>query len=454
MRLMKTFFLSVFLTTSLASAPIDVHLNTSAKKESIYLAHTETKKSSISSQVLKRVESILRFDLNYSGSTKVVPKNPSLEALCKESALGNTETLASWQAAGVNYVVKPIAEEQSLQLLLLDTHKNTVLNFPKISLQGGMDNVRNKLHRLSDSVQKTIFGKEGVASTKILFTTTKSIPKKGEIGELWEVDYDGGNPRIVAREEALLVTPSYIPPAEGFKSRNALIISYAIGQPKIYAISLEGGSPNRLTPLRGNQLMPTVSRQRDQMAFISDASGNPDLFLQPFDPNKGAVGKPRQIFAARHATEGTPSFSPDGKKIAFVSNKDGLPRIYVMQIPLPGTKSNEINIHLLTKRNAACTAPNWSPDGKKIAFCSKARGIRQIWVYDLDLKEATQLTSGPIHKENPSFAPDSLHLTFNTAQETATQIYLLDIRDKSSVKITHGPGVKRFPAWQSTKLAR
>jgi len=52
------------------------------------------------------------------------------------------------------------------------------------------------------------------------------------------------------------------------------------------------------------------------MPFITT---NPDLFVQPYDPEQGPVGKPRQIFAARLSTQGTPTFSPNGKRIAFVS---------------------------------------------------------------------------------------------------------------------------------------
>jgi len=64
----------------------------------------------------------------------------------------------------------------------------------------------------------------------------------------------------------------------------------------------------------GSPINPCETR----IAFISDITGNPDLFLQDFSPEKGPIGKPRQIFTTHQATQGSPTFSPDGKRIALL----------------------------------------------------------------------------------------------------------------------------------------
>ena len=162
--------------------------------------------------------------------------------------------------------------------------------------------------------------------------------------------------------------------------------------------------------------MPAVSQQRDKVAFISDVTGNPDLFLQNFSPEKGAIGKPQQIFSARQATQGSPAFSPDGSRVAFVSDKDGSAKIYVIQIPEPGASLKDIKATLISKANRENSAPTWSPDGTKLAYCSKTSGDRQIWIYDFNTKKEKQITQGTGHKENPSWAPNSLHLVFNSTE--------------------------------------
>lgn len=235
-------------------------------------------------------------------------------------------------------------------------------------------------------------------------------------------------------------------------SRNFVFVSYEIGQPKIYLGDLESGATQRLSLLKGNQLMPTLSRQRDKIAFISDVTGNPDLFLQKFDPESGLEGKPRQIYATHKATQGTPSFSPDGNRIAFVSNKDGSPRIYVLDIPAPGTPLKETKATLISKANRENSAPNWSPDGTKLAYCSMTQGVRQIWVYDFTTGKERQLTQGAGNKENPSFAPNSLHLVFNSNANGKNELYLVNLNQPESARITFGDGEKQFPSWEPRGL--
>lgn len=194
--------------------------------------------------------------------------------------------------------------------------------------------------------------------------------------------------------------------------------------------------------------MPAISPKRDKLAFISDVTGNPDLFILPFNPDEGTVGKPYQIFSTRQGTQGTPTFSPDGKQIAFVSNKDGSPRIYKMKVPEAGASIKNLQAVLLTKLSRESSAPAWSPDGKKIAYCALTNGVRQIWIYDLEKNRERQLTRGPGNKENPTWAPNSLHIMFNSSDKKACELYFINLNQTEATKITTGPGEKRFPNWE------
>ena len=194
--------------------------------------------------------------------------------------------------------------------------------------------------------------------------------------------------------------------------------------------------------------MPAISQQRDKIAFICDITGNPDLFVQPFSLEKGAIGKAQQAFSARLATQGSPAFSPDGTQIAFVSNKDGSPKIYIIPVPAAGANISEIKPTLISKANRENSAPSWSPDGTKLSYCARGKGDRQIWVYDFNTRQETQVTQGEGHKENPTWAPNSLHLAFNSATPKSNDLFIINLNQGDATQITFGPGEKRFPNWE------
>ena len=87
----------------------------------------------------------------------------------------------------------------------------------------------------------------------------------------------------------------------------------------------------------------------------------------------------------RESSDFYPAWSPDGTKIAFTSDRDGIPKIYVMNAD--GTNQTRI-----TDNPASDEAPAWSPDGSKIAFTSDRDGNPEIYVMNADGTDQTRLT--------------------------------------------------------------
>lgn len=302
----------------------------------------------------------------------------------------------------------------------------------EIQLANEVQKDRQAIHQLSDTIYKALFHAEGVASSRFLYTK-----RQGEIHELWEADYDGANRSLITRQGQAIVTPCRL-------NKNCLFVSYQMGEPKLYITPLKEFKPKRASLLKGNQLTPAISPAKDQVAFISDAKGNPDLYLMDLaNPDH-----PRRIYGFPKAAQASPTFSPDGQKIAFVSNKDGYPRIYALPIPPPEQKIRTLKPELLTTLSKESTAPAWSFDGKKLAYSARdGEGIRQIFIYDFPTKKEKQLTFGGVHKENPAWAKDSLHLMYNTVGEQESHIYMLNLNEKTATKIELGQGEIRFPSW-------
>lgn len=428
---------------------IVVRLSTDQLMLPLYIAPIHAKGTQLSRDYISELEKIFIYDFKHNGFTYVVPASNEKNSIAKYSEFDTfPANLPHWESENIFHIIKLeiTNSELSANLFLLNT--NAMKSIKNVTLTGNINSDRLQIHRLADAFHKAIFGKDGIATTRILYTC-KSKVNNTWLSEVWESDYDGSNPIKISGEGfGYCITPTYIPPSPGNQPGAFMYVSYKNGQPKIFLASLMGENIQRLTSLRGNQLMPTISKNRDKVAFICDVSGNPDLFLQLFSPERGAIGKPRQIYFARGATQGTPTFSPDGNSIAFVSNKDGNARIYVMEIPTESAVLKDVKVRLVSRANRESSAPAWSPDGTKLAYCARSGGERQIWIYDFEEDKEWQLTKGWQNKENPSWAPNSLHLIYNTTDSNAAELYTIDLKQKTPTKISTPSGEKRFPAWQ------
>lgn len=416
-----------FCTSLCADEEIVVHVGTQTQLTPIRLLPIPDQGSGFEKTYVNALEKILRFDFEHNGKTELSSSSKS------------------------HCTVEAEIKQKELSVKL--TFPDKVKGLEGVALTGDLSKDRQTIHRIHDTLFQTIFHTHGVAETRILYTVRnrKSDDSGQWVSDVWESDYDGANARRLTHDNCLCVTPTFVPAKESGRCRNFLYVSYKAGQPKIYAATLGESAGRRLSFLRGNQLMPAVSPTLDKIAFISDITGNPDLFVQDFSQEEGLLGKPRQVFCAPGATQGTPTFSPDGKKLAFVSNKDGTPRIYTLDIPAPGASLKELKPKMISKKTRENTCPAWSPDGKKIAYSALASGTRQIWIYDIVSGEEMQLTDGHGHKENPAWGPNSMHLIFNSSTPTTSDLFMINLNQKKAVKITSGVGEKRFPAWEGRR---
>jgi len=430
----------IFFAPLLANKALVVEVPTESAKVPVYIAQTLLNEARFTTEYAEELNEILRLDLSLGGRVQVIRQNETWDKL----AHGKID-MAKWQRSPFHFAIIPQIKGDKLiaQVLFLDAGQ--AKQTEGLSLTGELNNDRRQVHRLSDTLYHQLFAVDGVATTRILYTVRTSGK---QLAEVWECDYDGGNARQVTADYSYAVTPAYVPVKPGSLPSQFVYVSYKHGQPRIMLSSLRTGQSKILTTLKGNQLMPAISRQYDRIAYICDVTGNPDLFMQHFDPHSGTYGKARQIYAAPHATIGCPAFSPDGKHTAFVSDQGGAARIYIMPIPPEGASSKDLNLKEISRRARNGTVPAWSPDGSKIAFSALTQGVRQIWVYDFMRDTDWQLTTGPSHKENPSWAPDSFHLVYNTADTNKGELMIIDIVNRTPTKITSGPNEKWYPSWE------
>ncbi len=129
-------------------------------------------------------------------------------------------------------------------------------------------------------------------------------------------------------------------------------------------------------------------------------------------------GKDRQDLAGPGINH-WPAVSPDGKRIAFSSSRDGDFEIYVMKV-------DGSNVRRLTKSPGLATRPAWSPDGKRLAFTSNRDGNYEIYVINAEGTGLTRLTNQPERDDYPAWHPDGRRLVVVSERNGKFDLYLVD----------------------------
>lgn len=354
----------------------------------------------------------------------------------------NADVIAFCKKEKVDIVILFKVIYPDISISVYNMHHNSVHTASTFTLFHQINKDIDYIYQTANLIHKKVTGISGIAGTQILFSCSQQTTSNDNFEEstIWITDLNNKSHPIINDHKTSLC-PKFIPSLS--HPTYYLFVSYFTGIPKIFLHDLKTNTSQKLISLKGNQLMPTMSYQKDKIAFISDARGNPDLYIQNFSPEKGALSNPFQLLSAEFGVQGNPCFSPDGKKLAFVSNKDGLPKIYIISL-FPSLSQPS----LLSKKHRDSNCPSWSPDGKKLVFCSLTNGIRQLWLIDLFSLEETQLTFCSHHKEDPSWAPNNTHIAFSMKKQNTSDLYILSLITKKVKRLTEGPGEKRFPSWE------
>jgi TolB protein len=133
--------------------------------------------------------------------------------------------------------------------------------------------------------------------------------------------------------------------------------------------------------LRSKQpiMTPTWSPDGRKLAYVSFEQQRSQVYIQDLYTQK------RELMTSFPKINGAPSWSPDGKQLALVLSKDGQPEIYVLNIM---TKA----LNRITRNRVIDTEPSWSPDGKSLIFTSERGGRPQIYQVELTSGQTKRLT--------------------------------------------------------------
>jgi len=210
------------------------------------------------------------------------------------------------------------------------------------------------------------------------------------------------------------------------------------GNNEIYVMNTDGTGQIRLTNNSAADTHSSWSPDGTKIAFQSDRDGNDIQFNEIYVMNTDGTGQTR--LTNNSAADTYPSWSPDGTKIGFTSSRDGNDEIYVMNTD--GTGQTR-----LTNNSASDQYPRWSPDGSKIAFQSNRDGNYEIYVMNTDGSNQARLTNNTADDALPSWSPDGSKIAFHTRRDGNDEIYVMNADGTGQTRLTNNASGDGHPWW-------
>lgn len=201
-----------------------------------------------------------------------------------------------------------------------------------------------------------------------------------------------------------------------FWTRIAYITATGLGRDMQYALMVadaDGFNPQPVVRSREPLLSPAWSPDGRRVAYVSFERGNSSIYIQDIGSGQ------RELVASHRGINGAPSFSPDGSKLALTLSRTGNPEIYVMDL---GSKQ----LRQLTNHWGIDTEPTWAPDGASIFFTSDRAGKPQIYEVPASGGDARRITFLGDYNARATVCCEGKKLAMAQGQGNVYRIAVLD----------------------------
>jgi TolB protein len=414
-------FLCALAASGLWAQQTEVVLSATSSAK-LVLAMTSPKLTSLDeAQVAKEFTAVLKRDLDETG----------VIAMLQERLPADTAPTKAWKEAGAQWllntkIIKSANGDLRLEASALDTAAEKSV-FTRTYNANRIVPIRYLAHYLADDLIGRLTGEKGVASSRIVFVRQISPGVK----EIFQVDRDGAGMIQLTRHGSLTLSPTVA--SDG----RLAYVTYKGGAPEIWGQRRKDGPHEKIYPPSGAGGMissPMWSPDGKRLAFVQgDRRGNSDIMTLDL-----GSGRARRLTDG-HGINTEPTWNPNGNQIAFTSDREGGPQVFLMQ-------DDGSNLRRLTGEGSYNASPAWSPNGAMVAYVSRFEGKFDLFVYKLGEGKAYQITTGVSTSESPTWSPDERRLVFTSNRFGSSQLFTTDLSGRQIVRLTELAGCQS-PRW-------
>lgn len=288
---------------------------------------------------------------------------------------------------------------------------------------------RRAAHKCADSIYARLSGESPFFDSRIAYIA-ESGPKGARVKRLAIMDSDGANHRFITNGQAIALTPRFSP-----DYGSILYVSYLGERVRIFVYDITTAKQRLVSESTNPTFAPRWSPDGRWILFSMAIAGNTDIYKVAANGQSAPV----RLTQSPGIDVGG-SFSPDGTKIVFESDRSGTQQLYVMNAD--GTDPQRIS-----HGAGRYATPEWSPRGDLIAF-TKIAGDFSIAVMTPAGENERVLTRG-WQDEGPSWSPNGRILQFfrtTPGREGASQVWQVDLTGINERRIPT-PLSGSDPAW-------
>ncbi len=263
----------------------------------------------------------------------------------------------------------------------------------------------------------------------------------GRSYDLYVMNLDGSQITLVDGSAAYEQFPSWSPT----RNQVAFVSNHLnVGKRYLHIYDFDTGELRQLTDENTKAWSPVWSPDGDRLAFVTDVDGDQEIYLIDAD-GANLVN----LTSNPDGFDGAPAWSPDGEWILFVSDREAVEDYY--QDDIYKIRPDGADLTRLTDHPEEDTAPSWSLDGTQIAFVREMPESYEIFVMDADGANQRRLTDNLAYDWSPTWSPDGSRILFTSTRDAedglSYQIYVMNTDGANQTRLTSNDADNILPIW-------